>query len=179
MQEREPETHGAADVTRIEAGGIPLATERRLRSTRLQRARGFTRNQEMEELSRAFFLARDSVRARLAGQVDAQNGDGAVGMSFSHTVERGSFALESTTQPYGRTGWQEGQLGALYNRGSGGSDTEREGWVITMHGTGTAIRRRGETQTQAPGVVLRMSLRPREEVRGGRSRGGKLGAASS
>lgn len=148
------------------------------RSTRMHRTGSFTRNQEIEELSRAFFLARDSVRATLRGQVDAQNGVGAVGISFSHTIERDSFALESTTQQYGSVGWREGQLGMPSYR-SGASDTEREGWVITMHGTGTAIRRRGDEEAATPNVVLRLRDRPREDLRGAGSRGGKLGSSPS
>ncbi len=58
------------------------------RATRWRRKRQVTRNQELEELSRAFHSARDTARAKLLGQVSDAHGAGAVGVEFSHHVER-------------------------------------------------------------------------------------------
>ena len=108
------------------------------RATRVRRTRSVTQNQELEELSRAFTAARDTVRARLLGQVGDAHGTGAVGVEFSHQVHRDKLAVASAfTQT--RTGWHIGRLGIPY-RVSGHTDVERRGWVITMHAAGTAIR---------------------------------------
>lgn len=111
------------------------------RSTRLRRARTVARNQELEELGQAFHTARDTVRARLLGQVSDARGTGAVGVEFQHAVHREKFALASSIQTTDWRGWHRGRFGLPY-RVSGHSDTERRGWVITMHAAGTAVRRR-------------------------------------
>jgi uncharacterized protein YbjQ (UPF0145 family) len=111
------------------------------RATRLRRARTPRRNQELEELSRGFHAARETLRTRLLGQVADEHGTGAVGVEFSHAVHREKFALGSSLQTTDRRGWHLGRFGVPY-RVSGHSDTERRGWVITMHLAGTAIRRR-------------------------------------
>ena len=111
------------------------------------------RNQELEEISDGFHVARDTVRARLRGQIDAHNGTGAVGVELSHVVHREQFKLESSTRPVSRPGWRRGQLGLPYYA-TGASDMERSGWVITMRGWGTAIRQRAEMPVRAPEAVL-------------------------
>ena len=111
------------------------------RTTRLRRARTVARNQELDELSQAFHAARDTVRARLLGQVSDAHATGAVGVEFQHAVHREKFALASSIQTTDWRGWHRGRFGLPY-RVSGRSDTERRGWVITMHAAGTAIRRR-------------------------------------
>jgi uncharacterized protein YbjQ (UPF0145 family) len=109
------------------------------RTLRGQRLKATARNQELEELSKAFHLARDTVRARLRGQVSDAHGSGAVGVEFSHSVHREKFALASSLAGAQR-GWQRGRLGVPYFV-SGHSGVERRGWVITMHAAGTATRR--------------------------------------
>lgn len=104
----------------------------------MRRRRSFTQNQELEELSRAFNAARETVRARLQGQVSDAHAEGAVGAEFSHQVHREKFAVASAFTET-RRGWHRGALGIPY-RVSGRSDVERRGWVITMHAAGTAIR---------------------------------------
>jgi uncharacterized protein YbjQ (UPF0145 family) len=117
------------------------------RSTRLRRARTQAQNQELEELSDGFHLARDGVRTRLRGQVMDARGWGAVGVQFAHSVARGSFHLASSIQTADHRGWNRGRLGLPYYV-SGHSDVERAGWVITMHALGTAINQpRGQPAT--------------------------------
>jgi uncharacterized protein YbjQ (UPF0145 family) len=111
------------------------------RSTRVRRARTTAQNQELEEITRAFGAARETVRASLRGQVSDARGDGAVGVEFSHSVHREKLALASSLQTGSYRGWQRGRLGLPYFV-SGHSDVERRGWVITMHAAGTAVRRR-------------------------------------
>ena len=119
------------------------------RSTRLRRLRTTRRNQELDELSRAFHAARETVRVRLRGQVSDGHGDGAVGIELSHAVHREKFALASSLTSANLRGWQRGRLGIPY-RVSGKGDAERDGWVITMHGAGTALRPRPQGGSQPP-----------------------------
>jgi hypothetical protein len=109
------------------------------RSTRIRRARQFSSNLELEELSRAFHLARDTARARLLGQVSDSHGAGAVGVEFAHHVERDKLPLASSLTGTMQRGWRRGRLGIPY-RVTGRGAAERRGWVITMHAAGTAIR---------------------------------------
>jgi uncharacterized protein YbjQ (UPF0145 family) len=108
-------------------------------ATRLRRARQLTRNQELEELSRGFHAARDTVRAKLLGQVSDALAEGAVGVEFAHHVHKEKLAVASSLTGGMQRGWRLGRLGIPY-KVSGGSDVERRGWVITMHAAGTAIR---------------------------------------
>ncbi len=110
------------------------------RSTRLRRLRTTRQNQELEELSSAFHAARETVRNRLGGQVSDAHGDCAVGIELTHAVHREGFSLASPITGSTQRGWQRGRLGIPYFV-SGKGDAERAGWVITMHGAGTAIRR--------------------------------------
>jgi hypothetical protein len=109
------------------------------RSTRVRRARTISQNQELGELSRAFQVARETVRTKLRGQISDARGTGAVGVGFSHSVARGKFALASSLQTMDRRGWHRGRLGLPY-RITGAGEVDRRGWLITMHATGTAIR---------------------------------------
>jgi uncharacterized protein YbjQ (UPF0145 family) len=120
------------------------------RTTRVRRVRTTRQNQELEELSRAFGSARETVRARLRGQVSDAHGEGAVGVELSHAVHREKFSLASAISSANLRGWQRGQFG-IPNYVSGKGDAERAGWVITMHGAGTAIRR--APQAGAPPAV--------------------------
>jgi uncharacterized protein YbjQ (UPF0145 family) len=125
-------------------------------ATRLRRARQMTQNQELEELSRGFHAARDTIRSRLLGQVDDAHAEGAVGVEFSHHVHREKIALASSLTGGMQRGWRLGRLGLPY-KVSGGSDVERRGWVITMHAAGTAIRS-GPGQ-ESPQVKTSMRMR--------------------
>jgi uncharacterized protein YbjQ (UPF0145 family) len=111
------------------------------RSTRVRRWRTVAENQELVEVSKAFHVARDAVRTRLHGQVPTGQATGIVGVELSHSVHREKLSVASSLQAPTYRGWQRGELGLPYFvRGRG--DAERKGWVITMHGAGTAIRRR-------------------------------------
>jgi uncharacterized protein YbjQ (UPF0145 family) len=124
-------------------------------TTRLRRARQVTQNQELEELSRGFHAARDTIRARLLGQVSDARAEGAVGVEFAHQVHREKFALASSLTGGMQRGWRRGRLGLPY-KVSGGSDVERRGWVITMHAAGTAIRSGPNRQSSQIKTSMRM-----------------------
>ncbi|MEA2210672.1 MAG: hypothetical protein QOF83_620 [Solirubrobacteraceae bacterium] len=109
--------------------------------TRLRRTRTMARNQELAEISEAFHMARETVRRRIRSQVQDAQATGAVGVEFSHAVHQEKIALASSLQTYDFRGWNRGRFGIPYWV-SGHSDTERRGWVITMHAAGTAIRSR-------------------------------------
>jgi len=111
------------------------------RSTRLRRTRTTRQNQELRELSSGFHAARETVRAKLRGQVSDAGAAGAVGVELSHSVRHEKFALGSSVQTSDRHGWHLGRFGMPY-RVSGRGDVERRGWMITMHAAGTAIRSR-------------------------------------
>jgi hypothetical protein len=108
---------------------------------RLRRVRTRQRNQELEELSKAFQIARETVRTQIGGQVSDARGAGAVGVTFSHSVHRDKLSVASSLQTAGYRGWNRGRLGLPYYV-SGRGDAERRGWVITMHAAGTAVRPR-------------------------------------
>ena len=111
------------------------------RTARVARLRHTASNLELDELSTAFRTARERVRARLESQVGDANGTGAVGVSLQHTVRRDKLALATSLGSGAQRGWQRGRLGIPYFV-SGHADTERRGWVITMHAAGTAVRPR-------------------------------------
>jgi hypothetical protein len=118
-------------------------------SVRLRRKRTFARNQELEELTSAFRHAREAVRDRLQGQLSDAHGTLAVGVDLTHAVRRDKFALASSVQTSAFWGWRRGRLGIpYYVRGDSG--TKREGWVITMHAAGTAVRRRDQSSGDKP-----------------------------
>ncbi len=125
------------------------------RATRLRRARTTRQNQELAELGEGFHAARDTLRARLYGQVADTHGDGAVGVEFAHTVHREKLALASSLATADRRGWHRGRLGIPYYV-SGVGEAERPGWVITMHASGTAIRRRDEGSSDEVRTAVRM-----------------------
>lgn len=126
-------------------------------SLRMQRTRTLQRNQELNELSRAFRIARETVRARIEGQVSDAHGAGAVGVELSHAIHRDKLPVASSLGTVTTRGWHRGQLGLPYLV-TGRGDTERRGWVITMHGSGTAVRRR--TASSAPPVkpIVRLGV---------------------
>ena len=125
------------------------------RSTRLRRARTTSQNQELEEISGAFRAARETVRARLLGQVSDVHGAGAVGLELSHSVHQETFALASSLRSRSHRGWQKGALGLPYFV-SGHNDVKRRGWVITMHAAGTAVRPRPRPPQYPVKTAIRM-----------------------
>ncbi len=127
-------------------------------ATRMRRARRPMQNQELEELSRGFHAARDTIRARLLGQVSDAHAEGAVGVEFAHHVHREKLAVASSLTGGMQRGWRIGRLGLPY-KVSGGSDVERKGWVITMHAAGTAIR--SGPGRESPQVKTSMRIRMR------------------
>jgi hypothetical protein len=124
---------------------------------RVRRLRTFQRNQELEELSRAFRIARETVRARLEGQVSDAHGTGAVGVELSHSIRRDKLTLASSLQTASHRGWNRGRLGVPYFV-SGRGEAERRGWVITMHAAGTAVRRRSGPSPSSVKPAIRMGV---------------------
>ena len=125
-------------------------------SKRLQRSRTIASNQELEELSDAFRVARETVRWQIEGQASDAHGAGAVGVTFSHAVHRDKMSVASSLQTAPFRGWNRGRLGIPYFV-SGRGLTDRRGWVITMHAAGTAVRpRSGPSQVHVkPAVGMR------------------------
>jgi uncharacterized protein YbjQ (UPF0145 family) len=146
LHEAGQEPVGFLATTAVIFASPPTATRlRRVRTTRL--------NQELEELSDAFRLARESVRAHIHGQVSDAHAAGAVGVTLSHSVHRDKLSLGSSLQTAPFRGWNRGRLGIPYYV-SGRGDAERRGWVITMHAAGTAIRpRSGPSQFRVKPAV--------------------------
>jgi hypothetical protein len=128
------------------------------RATRLRRARSTARNQELEEVTRAFHAARETIRATLRGQVADAHGSGAVGVEISHSVRRDKLSLASALATASHRGWNRDSLGIPYFV-SGRGDADRRGWVITMHASGTAIRRRARTTDAPPQPQIRIGMR--------------------
>jgi uncharacterized protein YbjQ (UPF0145 family) len=124
------------------------------RETRLHRTRRAAQNVELEELSRGFHAARDTVRTKLLGQVSDAHAAGAVGVEFSHHVHRHKLPLASSLTGSARRGWHRGRFGIPY-RVSGRGEVERRGWVITMHAAGTAVRR----GARSPADPIKTSMR--------------------
>jgi uncharacterized protein YbjQ (UPF0145 family) len=124
-------------------------------SLRLQRLRTLQRNQELDELSKGFRIARETVRAQIEGQVADAHAVGAVGVTLSHSIHRDKLALGSSLQTAAYRGWNRGRLGLPYYV-SGRGDTERRGWVITMHAAGTAVRPRSGPSPFAVKPAVRM-----------------------
>jgi uncharacterized protein YbjQ (UPF0145 family) len=120
---------------------------------RWQRFKTAARNQELEELSRGFWAARDTLRRYLASQADSNAATGIVGVQFEHSLrrEKFKFAYGSMDNAY----WRIGRV-RLRSYGTGASDQERRGWVITMHGAGTAIRRSRAAPLSPPQMVMRV-----------------------
>jgi uncharacterized protein YbjQ (UPF0145 family) len=111
------------------------------RTTRIARVRRTASNLELDELSAAFRVARETVRRRIESQVGDAGAAGAVGVSLQHSVHREKLALASSLGSASQRGWQRGRLGVPYFV-SGHADSERRGWIITMHAAGTAVRPR-------------------------------------
>jgi len=128
------------------------------RDTRIRRARRFRSNQELTELSRAFRLARDSIREDLRGQIARAGGVGVVGVEISQSIRRGKLSLASALRSPEQQGWGRGRFGVPYYV-SGRMEAERHGWVITMHAAGTAIRPiAGGGSAPAPRTETRLRL---------------------
>lgn len=125
---------------------------------RARRARTTRRNQELPELSQGFHLARDTLRDRVQGQLVDLHGEGAVGVHFVHSVHRDKLSLASSLGSLDRRGWQRGRFGIPYFV-SGRGETERRGWMITMHVAGTAVRRRASTDSDDVKTIVRMGAK--------------------
>ncbi len=130
------------------------------RTTRIARLRRTATNLELDELSTAF-----APRARRsAGGSRARS---AMPMGRVRWACRSSTRCTATSwrwpRRWGRQsqrGWQRGRLGMPYFV-SGHADTERRGWVITMHAAGTAVRPRpgAPARPAATRATVRMGTR--------------------
>ena len=115
----------------------------------------FRQTLELEEIGKAFHVARDTVRRMLRGQIPDTHASGVVGVELSHSVRREKLSVASSLQAPTMRGWNRGALGLPYYV-SGRGDAERSGWVITMHGAGTAIRRARVPSPQPVTTTMRM-----------------------
>jgi uncharacterized protein YbjQ (UPF0145 family) len=136
------EPAGLVAATSVTFGSAP-------RVTRLRRARTFTRVQELEEIGEAFHAAREQARRAIRDQTTRAGGTTAVGVEFSHAVQRETFELGSSLASTSRRGWHLSRVGVPY-RVSGSGLAKRHGWMITMHAAGTAIR---PAERGAPGPL--------------------------
>ncbi len=125
------------------------------RGTRRRRRRTMRRNQELTELSQAFHLARDTVRQRLLSQARGLHAVGTVGVELTHTIHQEELSSASWIQSMSRPGWNRGVFGIPYYVRRKG-EAERKGWLITMHGAGTAIRRREIVPQYPPEKTMRL-----------------------
>jgi len=123
--------------------------------TRRRRMRTLQSNQELAELSQAFHVARDAVRQRLLSQAQGYHAEGTVGVELSHTVHPEELPAAPSVPSRSPAGWNRGVLGIPYYVKRRG-DVERKGWLITMHGAGTAIRRRRDVPQYPPETTMRL-----------------------
>lgn len=121
---------------------------------RLARARSLHRNQELTELGAGFQLARGRVRRVLGERVAALGAAAVVGVEMEHEVHRDKLELASSLGSPDQRGWHRGRFGIPYHV-SGRADAARDGWVITVHGAGTAIACRGRSPV-APEPQIRI-----------------------
>ena len=128
------------------------------RGTRRRRRRTMRRNQELVELSQAFHLARETVRQRLLSQAQGCRAEGTVGVELSHTIHEEELTAAPSIPPISPPGWNRGVLGIPYYVRRKG-EAERKGWLITMHGAGTAIRRRESVSQYPPETTMRLGRR--------------------
>jgi uncharacterized protein YbjQ (UPF0145 family) len=128
------------------------------RDTRMRRVRTTATNQELDEVTRGFALARETVRSRLLGQVSDHGATGAVGLELAHSVHRQKFALASSIGASAHRGWNRGSMGLPYYV-RGRADADRAGWVITMHAAATAIREGRGSGDRTVKTQIRMGAR--------------------
>jgi uncharacterized protein YbjQ (UPF0145 family) len=147
---------GYAAVGLLAASIVVFASPPRF--TRLRRLRTTRRYQDLAELSRAFHLAREALRIRLEGQVRDAKADGAVGVEFAHSVHREELSLASSLGTYSQRGWHLGRFGVPYYV-TGKGEAERKGWMITMHVSGTAVRRTSAGSGENAKLAVRMGAR--------------------
>lgn len=128
------------------------------RSTRLRRARTTTRAQELGEVGEAFQAARANVRRAIRDQVGQCGGTTAVGVDLSHTVARETFELGSSLTSRSRHGWHLSRVGIPY-RVKGSGLAKRRGWMVTVHGAGTAVRPSRRAVTTPAKTTIRFGAR--------------------
>ena len=145
------EPAGLVAATSVVFASASLGTRRRRRRTP-------QRNQELEELSKAFHVARGTVRQRLLSQAQDCRADGTVGVELTHTVHREELPAAPSVPSRSPGGWNRGVLGIPYYVRRRG-EVERQGWLITMHGAGTAIRRREVVPQYPAEKTMRMGSR--------------------
>ncbi len=128
------------------------------RSTRLRRKRAITAVQELGEIGEAFQAARSNVRSSIGDQVRQYGGTTAVGVHFAHAVSHETFELGSSLASSSRHGWHMSRFGVPY-RVKGSGPAKRRGWMITMHGAGTAIRPGRKAPTSPVKTSIRLGVR--------------------
>ena len=128
------------------------------RGTRRRGRRTMWRHQELVELSQGFHLARETVRQRMLSQARGCHADGTVGVELSHTIHEEELTAAPSVPSMSPPGWNRGVLGIPYYVRCKG-EAERNGWLITMHGAGTAIRRREVVPQYPPEKTMHLGRR--------------------
>jgi uncharacterized protein YbjQ (UPF0145 family) len=123
------------------------------RDTRSQRRRSMTRAQELIEFSDGFSAARHIAVNDLRRQARAGGADGIVGLAFDHELSRGKFLVKGGGRAATGVSVSSLALGAGELMPIGGAD-KREGFVITVHTVGTAIRQAHPDRSGPVSTVL-------------------------
>jgi uncharacterized protein YbjQ (UPF0145 family) len=101
-------------------------------TTNLARALTFASNQEMEEFTQCLYRAREQVVARITRQATEIQASGVIGVDVSHRIGRTSIGTGNNSQ---------------------------EGWMVSFHATGTAVREAEMAQIFAPETTIDLSTR--------------------
>jgi uncharacterized protein YbjQ (UPF0145 family) len=124
-------------------------------SSRWRRRLTFTQSQELPEISKALFAARDTARGRALGQARDNRADGIVGMTFEQHVRREEFKFESLATSAVRS--RRIRRARVRSYDAGASDQGLSGLVITFHAVGTAIRHAARLRRYPPETVASLS----------------------
>lgn len=126
--------------------------------TRRRRRRTVMRNQELTEFSEGFSAVRRTAVRRLRDQARALGADGILGIEFESASTHETLAVTNVRRAGAGVSAQTIALGADTLVSVGGD--KRAGVVVTVHATGTAIRRRDSTPAEPalapvmPSIVL-------------------------
>ena len=130
--------------------------------TQWRRRRQVTRTQEYDEFTRGFAAGRASAAGQLRRQARAAGASGIIGVSFEHRVAAGRVRVGVTGAISSGLSPTTIAMGAEPLRGK----DRREGIMVTIQATGTAVTRRSAGGPLRPAAVLSL-------VAGARTGGGR------